>query len=113
MSPAQSGYKDPSLSFDERIEDLLNQMTLDEKIAQLGCLWSTALVSGGSFDPEFAAAKMPHGIGQVTRIGASTGLRPRESAEFMNAIQKVAVEQTRLGIPIFVHEESVGGLCHR
>jgi beta-glucosidase len=31
----------------------------------------------------------------------------------MNAIQQVAVERTRLGIPIFVHEESVGGFCHR
>jgi beta-glucosidase len=113
MPSTQSGYKDRSTPLNDRVEDLLGQMTLDEKIAQLGCLWSTALVSGGSFDPVFAAAKMPHGIGQVTRIGASTGLRPRESAEFMNAIQKVAVEQTRLGIPIFVHEESVGGLCHR
>src|SRR5919202_3972111 len=31
----------------------------------------------------------------------------------MNAIQRVAIERTRLGIPIFVHEESVGGFCHR
>src|SRR5438105_15281661 len=95
VSAAASGktpiYKDPSAPVDQRVEDLLGQMTLDEKIAQLGCLWSTALVSGGSFDPAFAAAKMPHGMGQVTRIGASTGLRPRESAEFMNAIQHVVV----------------------
>jgi beta-glucosidase len=88
-------------------------MTLDEKIAQLGCLWSTALVRDDTFDPEYVAAQMPHGIGQITRIGASTGLRPRESAALMNAIQRVAIERTRLGIPIFVHEESVGGFCHR
>ena len=56
---------------------------------------------------------MPHGIGQVTRIGASTGLHPQESAAFMNAIQQVAVERTRLGIPVIVHEESTGGFCHR
>src|SRR5438270_11035457 len=56
---------------------------------------------------------MPHGIGQVTRIGASTGLHPQESATFMNAIQHVAVERTRLGIPVIVHEESTGGFCHR
>ena len=113
MSDAQPRYKDSSQPVDVRVEDLLGRMTLDEKIAQLGCLWSTALVSQGAFDPDFAAAKMPHGIGQITRIGASTGLRPRESAELMNAIQKVAVERTRLGIPIFVHEESVGGFLHR
>jgi beta-glucosidase len=88
-------------------------MTLDEKIAQLGCLWSTALVRDDTLDAEYVATMMPHGMGQITRIGASTGLRPRESAELMNAIQRVAVERTRLGIPIFVHEESVGGFCHR
>src|SRR5919199_5250642 len=99
MSDDQPRYKDSSQTVDVRVEDLLGRMTLDEKIAQLGCLWSTALISQGRFDTDFAAAKMPHGIGQITRIGASTGLRPRESAELMNAIQKVAVERTRLGIP--------------
>jgi beta-glucosidase len=113
MTTSQTRYRDASLSIEERVEDLLGQMTLDEKLAQLGCLWSTALVVGDTFDADYAAAQMPHGIGQITRIGASTGLRPRESAALMNAIQRVAIERTRLGIPIFVHEESVGGFCHR
>lgn len=113
MSATSAGYKDATLPLEERVEDLLRRMTLDEKLAQLGCLWSTALVRNDQFDPDYAAAKMPHGIGQVTRIGASTGLRPRENAELMNAIQRVAVERTRLGIPLFVHEESVAGLCAR
>src|SRR5947209_12891398 len=106
-------YRDPNASIEERVENLLALMTLDEKLAQLGCLWSTAFVSGGSFDPDFVAEKIRHGIGQVTRIGASTGLHPQESAALMNAIQQVAVEQNRLGIPVIVHEESTGGLCHR
>jgi len=106
-------YRDPHASLDERVESLLALMTLDEKLAQLGCLWSTAFVSSGSLDPADIAAKIPHGIGQVTRIGASTGLHPRESAAFMNAIQRVALERTRLGIPIIVHEEAAGGFCHR
>ncbi len=113
MAESQPPYKDPARGLTERVEDLLGRMTLDEKIAELGCLWSTALVHDDAFDADFTAAKMPHGIGQVTRIGASTGLQPRESAELMNAIQRVAVERTRLGIPIFVHEESVGGFLHR
>ena len=57
MSDAQPRYKDSSQPVDVRVEDLLGRMTLDEKIAQLGCLWSTALVSQGAFDPDFAAAK--------------------------------------------------------
>src|SRR5947199_1969771 len=88
-------------------------MTLAEKLAQLSCIWSTAFVSTGTFDPDTVIEKMPHGIGQVTRIGASTGLHPQESATFMNAIQHMTVERTRLGIPVIVHEESTGGFCHR
>ena len=106
-------YRDPDAAIDTRVDDLLSVMTLDEKIAQLTCLWSPAFVRDGTFDADYAASRMPHGIGQVTRIGAATGLRPRESAAFMNAIQRVAVERTRLGIPIFVHEESNGGYCAR
>ena len=106
-------YRNPRASIDERVENLLALMTLDEKLAQLGCLWSTAFMSTDSFDPVAVIEMMPHGIGQVTRIGASSGLRPRESAAFMNAIQRVVVEQTRLGIPVIVHEESTGGFCHR
>ncbi len=113
MHLSQLSYKDPTRPLVERVEALLSQMTFDEKIAQLGCLWSTTLIQGNNFDPDFIASKMPHGIGQITRIGASTGLRPPESAALMNAIQRIAIERTRLGIPIFVHEESVGGLCQR
>ncbi len=106
-------YRDPRASIEERVENLLSLMTLDEKIAQLGCIWSTAFVSKGTFDAEVVAQMMPHGIGQVTRIGASTGLHPQESAAYMNAVQKVAIERTRLGIPVIVHEESTGGFSHR
>ena len=110
---SQPRYRDPRVGVEERVADLLGEMTLDEKLAQLACLWSAAFIRDGSFDRQHAAAQMPHGIGQVTRIGAATGLRPRQSAELMNAIQQVALERTRLGIPIFVHEEAVGGFCHR
>lgn len=106
-------YRDPSVAIEDRVENLLSLMTIDEKLAQLGCLWSTSFIHQGAFDPELVAQQMPHGIGQVTRIGASTGLHPQESATFMNAIQKVALERTRLGIPIMVHEEATGGFCHR
>ena len=56
---------------------------------------------------------VPHGIGQVTRIGATTGLEPQQSAELFNQIQHLVVERTRLGIPLMVHEESLAGYCAR
>ena len=34
-------YTDQTLTIDDRVEDLLGRMTLDEKLAQLGCVWST------------------------------------------------------------------------
>ena len=100
-------------SIDDRVEDLLERMNLDEKLAQIGSIWLTELVHGDRFDADEVAAKLEHGIGHVTRIGASTGLRPSASARLMNQIQRVAVERTRLGIPVMVHEESVAGYCAR
>lgn len=97
----------------DRVEDLLARMTLDEKLAQLGCVWSTQLVADDAFSPERARELLRHGTGQITRIGASTGLRPAESAAFANAIQRFLVEETRLGIPAIIHEESTAGFTAR
>lgn len=106
-------YRDPALSVAERLDDLLGRMTLEEKLAQLAGKWITSAFTDGRFDADAAAETLRHGIGQVTRIGASTGLRPAESAALMNAVQRVVVERTRLGIPVVVHEETVGGYCAR
>ncbi|MEY2447829.1 MAG: hypothetical protein QOH79_1305 [Acidimicrobiaceae bacterium] len=106
-------YHDPALAVEARVADLLSRMTVEEKVAQLGGVWITDLVSPAGFDETRAAERLAHGIGHVTRIGASTGLRPTESAALMNAVQRFAVEHTRLGIPVVVHEESTGGYCAR
>ena len=106
-------YLNPSASIDDRVADLLGRMTLEEKVAQLGTVWLTALVQDEAFNPDHAAEMLADGIGQVTRIGASTGLLANESAELGNDIQQVLVERTRLGIPAVIHEEGVGGFLHR
>ena len=106
-------YRDPDVPLDQRVDDLVARMTLDEKLAQIGSIWLTELVRGDRFDADYVAGKLEHGIGHVTRIGASTGLRPAASARLMNQIQRVAVERTRLGIPVMVHEEAVAGYCAR
>jgi beta-glucosidase len=106
-------FRDPSLPTERRVEDLLSRMTLAEKVAQLGGVWSTALVEDERFSPGRAEKLLRNGAGQVTRIGGSTGLRPREIAAFTNEIQRWLVAETRLGIPTIVHEESTGGLTAR
>ncbi len=101
----------------ETVDALLERMTLPEKLAQLGGVWSTALIEGeGSdarFSPERAAELMADGTGQVTRIAASTGLTPAGLAALANEIQQWLMTNTRLGIPMIIHEESVGGFCAR
>lgn len=106
-------YRDPERSIDDRVDDLLARMTLVEKVVQLGGVWITDLLSPTGFDEGRAAQHLQHGIGHVTRIGASTGLRPPGSAALLNDVQRYAVEATRLGIPVVVHEESTGGYCAR
>lgn len=90
-------------------------MTLPEKLAQLGCVWSTQLVLDDSdgLSAEAAAEQMAEGTGQVTRIAASTGLRPAGLARFANQIQEWLINNTRLGIPAVIHEEAVAGFCAR
>jgi beta-glucosidase len=110
---ADAVYRDASQPVAARVEDLVARMSLDEKIAQLGGVWITALVRDGRFDVGAARQQLRHGIGEVTRISGSSGLRPGRSAALHNEIQRLLVEETRLGIPALVHEESTGGFCAR
>ncbi|HWP66521.1 MAG TPA: glycoside hydrolase family 3 N-terminal domain-containing protein [Candidatus Limnocylindria bacterium] len=110
---ADAAYRDPARAVDERVADLLARMTLEEKVAQLGGVWVTELVRDDRFDEARASERLRHGTGHITRIGASTGLGPRGAAELANAVQRVLLEHTRLGIPALVHEESTGGFCAR
>src|SRR5947207_10905928 len=97
-------YRDAGRPVADRIDDLLGRMTLEEKVAQLGGVWITDLVDAKGVDHERARRLLADGIGHVTRIGASTGLRPASTAQLMNELQHIAVEETRLGIPVIVHE---------
>src|ERR1700759_5070813 len=81
-------YKNPALSADKRVKDLLRRMTLEEKAAQMMCVWNekaTKLVDAqGNFDPEKAKAsfKKGHGMGQVGRPSdAAGGINARRTAE--------------------------------
>ncbi|MBI1257818.1 MAG: beta-glucosidase [Chloroflexi bacterium] len=100
---------DDTRSVEDRVEHLLAEMTLDEKIAQLGSCWIYELLDGLNFSPDKASRIMRHGLGQITRMGGASNVRPAESAALGNAIQKHLVENTRLGIPAVIHEECCSG----
>lgn len=110
---ADAPYLDPQRDVEARLEDLLGRMTLAEKLAQLTGIWCAELVGERGFDEARAAERLADGVGYVGRIGAGTGLAPQESARFANAIQRVLVEDTRLGIPAIFQEEALAGLCAR
>jgi beta-glucosidase len=135
ISSAQTAtpiYKDPRQPVERRVEDLLSRMTLDEKVAQLETIWeqkAKVQTADGRFDPAKASAAFPNGIGGFARpsdyrgvtqsngaagaSGETVNRDARQTAEYVNAAQHWAVEHTRLGIPILMHEESLHGYVAR
>ncbi len=103
-------YRDAAADIDERVADLLGRMSPEEKLAQLGSVWSFEILDHFAFDPAKASPRLGAGIGQITRVAGATNLGSVASAELANRIQRFLVEETRLGIPAIVHEESLHGL---
>ena len=125
-------YKDPRQPVEARVNDLVSRMTLDEKIAQLETVWESKAklqTPDGHFSPELASKNFPNGIGGFARpsdyrgvtqsngaagaAGETVNRDPRQTAEYVNEAQHWAVEHTRLGIPILMHEESLHGYVAR
>jgi beta-glucosidase len=88
---------------------LLARMTLEEKVAQLQGCWIHELQTQGVIDDAKIGTRLPHGIGQITRIGGAATYPPREAAGVYNHLQHYLVEKTRLGIPAIDHEECCVG----
>ncbi len=110
-----SDYKDPKLPIEKRVAGLINRMTAEEKVAQMLCIWGqkkTMLFDeAGNINLEQLGLYLPYGIGQIGRLSdTNDGLNALEMAHLANSIQKYFVEETRLGIPVFFHEECLHGL---
>jgi len=96
-------YKDASKSVKERVNDLLNRMTVLEKARQLDMYAGGKVISNNQFDP----AKAEKVIG-FDGIGSLHDFYPVKS-ELTNQVQKYMVEKTRLGIPMLLIEEALHG----
>jgi len=121
-STAAPPYRNRAAPLEQRVRDLLSRMTLEEKAAQMVCVWNgkadMLVDAAGSFDDAKAAAAFAdgHGLGQVGRpsdAGGPPGLSPRRNAELTNAIQRFFLEHSRLGIPVIFHEECLHGHAAR
>ncbi|MGH9451972.1 MAG: glycoside hydrolase family 3 C-terminal domain-containing protein, partial [Terriglobia bacterium] len=112
-------YLDPKQPIGQRVDDLMSRMTLKEKVGQLNlpCVYVSEL---GRTIPEKMAACKRFAAGTYTnQIGPGCGFftladtilhkGPRQQAEFFNALQKIALTQTRLKIPLLEDEEGTHG----
>ncbi|KGP83763.1 MULTISPECIES: glycoside hydrolase family 3 N-terminal domain-containing protein [unclassified Paenibacillus] len=116
-------YKDASLPVQERVQDLLGRMTTEEKIGQLiqPMGWKTYVKEADGtvrVTDEFKKEIAEGGIGSLygvlradpwTEVTLETGLTPRQGAVATNEIQRYALENSRLGIPILFGEECSHG----
>ncbi len=134
--PAQGAertlYKDAAQPVAARVEDLLRRMTMEEKVAQMIGIWERKgdiQTANGDFSPAKASRAFPDGLGQITRPSDKRGVTASnnaagvaadavnrtalETANYINAAQRWAVENTRLGIPMIMHEEALHGYVAR
>ena len=96
---AKPVYLNPSVPIEERVNDLLSRMTIEEKIAQLQC---------ASRQIEWGKNLTRDGLGGVAPVLRQS--IAKEAATKANEIQKMALEKTRLGIPVLFHDEALHGL---
>ena len=114
-----AGYRDPAQPLQRRVEDLLQRMTLEEKIAQLQCGWPMCYgytIRDGrvTLNPELEATLAPATLGQFAAllrtdpwfgIPVERALDRRQGAELVNAVQRSIREHSRLGIPLLVGDD--------
>ncbi|WP_419927833.1 glycoside hydrolase family 3 N-terminal domain-containing protein [Candidatus Poriferisocius sp.] len=90
--------------------DLLSRMTLEEKAAQVVGVFPGMFMGPAGPDPDKMSELIPHGVGHIC-MGGGLARRPRELALVLNTIQEWLRDNTRLGIPAMVHNESLCGLA--
>lgn len=104
-----AAYRDALLPVDERVRDLLGRMTLEEKIRQTHMFRFNLLANdtrSGLEGAPLAPDRMRAALG-TSGIGAHS-YRPY-SAAYINEFQKIAREETRLGIPVLIFAEGLHG----
>ncbi|WP_430817108.1 glycoside hydrolase family 3 C-terminal domain-containing protein [Carboxylicivirga sp. RSCT41] len=112
-------YEDPDAPIDERVENLLSQMTIEEKTCQMVTLYGYGRVAKDELPTkEWASELWKDGLGNIDE--ASNGVYEAAKYKYpydrhvwaLNEIQKFFIEQTRLGIPVEFTNEGIRGLNH-
>ena len=93
-----------------RADELLRQMTIEEKAMQLSCVFPVGLFDANVPIKSQLDAQLGHGIGHVGALGLIGHKTPEKIAKSVNVIQKYLVTQTRLKIPAIFHNEAMSGV---
>lgn len=120
--PAQPPYTNPKLPLDARVADLLSRMTVEEKVGQLetplGWEMYSKIAEDAKVSDKFQKLMEGPEPGSFygvlradpwTKVTLESGLVPRQAAEATNAIQRYAIEHSRLHIPLIFAEECTHG----
>ncbi|MDR1683643.1 MAG: beta-glucosidase, partial [Candidatus Symbiothrix sp.] len=113
-------YEDPSAPIDERVENLLSQMTLEEKTCQLATLYGSGRVLQDSLPTsqwkneiwKDGIANIDEQANGLGRFGSTISFPWSASIDNRQTVQRWFVEQTRLGIPVDFTNEGIRGLNH-
>lgn len=113
-------YEDPAEEIQKRVEDLLSQMTIEEKTAQMATLYGSGRVLKDSLPTkEWKNEIWKDGIGNIDEQHNGLGTFKSKfafpfskSVDARNKVQSWFVEETRLGIPVDFTNEGIRGLCH-
>ena len=113
-------YEDPTASIDERVANLLSQMTVEEKTCQLATLYGSGRVLKDSLPtPQWKNEIWKDGIANIDeqanglgKFRSTISYPYNRSVENRHAVQRWFIEQTRLGIPVDYTNEGIRGLCH-
>lgn len=103
-------YLDKNKPTRERVEDLLQRMTVEEKTYQMCCLveWDPKNIQeNGKLTNKKIEQHIKKGLGNIGVL--LRYFEPEEGTKLANYMQKLAIEKTRLGIPMIIHEECLHG----
>ncbi len=115
---AEPVYMDPDQPIDNRVEDLLSRMTLEEKVGQIN--WPCVYMDKYGKDiPAKQEGVRKYVVGDLIGIGPGGGFftlaneisreGSRQQAEVFNELQQLALDKTRLKIPLMQVEEGTHG----
>ncbi|MFG2072345.1 beta-glucosidase family protein [Nonomuraea maritima] len=117
-APGVAPWRDTARTVGERVESLLAELTLEEKVAQLGSVWVQDDDPGNvaPLQDRFATSarledRLARGQGHLTRVYGTAPISPEEGAERLRSLQRLVTAANRFGIPAIAHEECLTGFA--